>query len=606
MARNASPTAIVPEAQLMLLVAFGPCAPNSMAMLQLDAPPKTLSASEGSTDLMPSVRKMPSCSSAKRMPPSALPIMTPTRSRSSAARSMPESSTAWRAHATEKELKRSSRFAFFASMKSSASKSLISAALRLRHIAGSNRVIVETAERSRRSPSHSPSRPNPMGVTAPIPVTATRLRSVTLFLQKYFDSVYQHMPDFRELYAGPVWEISLATPTWPHEDSSYLLESELGLQTLPIAVHHGHGKCHVAAAIGDRAVSRHLVELPVEFGRIPLLGMPHIRQAEIVLVGPEEGDGVEPLARAEDIARGGLPLTLGHHPVLHADALARQGVGPARDVAGREDALYARLEVLVHRDAPIDGEGCVFCLRGRRAHTDAGHDEVRRQPCSVLQRDAAIVDRRRGGADMERHAVPLVQGTDEAADLLAEDLQHRNRFRRDHVDGDIARAQRCRHFEPDETRADHDAPLRLVRRGDQCVGVGAGAQIMDVRPRGAWYFEADRFGAGGEQQSVITVACTVDEFHVTMSRIDRGHPGVQLQLDTVCLIESEISEWHALRGLGPREISLGKSGAVARHRRVGAQHRDASRIAKTPQHFCGGVARRSTAYDHDSRRKLGG
>jgi len=26
-----------------------------------------------------------------------------------------------------------------------------------------------------------------MGVTAPIPVTATRLRSVTLFLQKYFD-----------------------------------------------------------------------------------------------------------------------------------------------------------------------------------------------------------------------------------------------------------------------------------------------------------------------------------------------------------------------------------------------------------------------------------
>src|SRR5690242_3357254 len=40
---------------------------------------------------------------------------------------------------------------------------------------GSNRVMHRTAEVRRRSPSHSPSTPSPMGVIAPTPVTTTRL-----------------------------------------------------------------------------------------------------------------------------------------------------------------------------------------------------------------------------------------------------------------------------------------------------------------------------------------------------------------------------------------------------------------------------------------------
>ena len=37
--------AIVPDAQLIAFVLFGPCTPNSMATLQLAAPPKTFVAS---------------------------------------------------------------------------------------------------------------------------------------------------------------------------------------------------------------------------------------------------------------------------------------------------------------------------------------------------------------------------------------------------------------------------------------------------------------------------------------------------------------------------------------------------------------------------------
>ena len=92
---------------------------------------------------------------------------------------MPASSSAIRAVATEKWPKRSSRLARFASMWSLGTKSSTSAALWLRKIEGSKRVTVRTAERWRRSPSQSPSRVRPMGVTAPIPVMTTRRRSGT-------------------------------------------------------------------------------------------------------------------------------------------------------------------------------------------------------------------------------------------------------------------------------------------------------------------------------------------------------------------------------------------------------------------------------------------
>ena len=54
--RNASPIAIVPDAQLMEFVEFGPIAPSSMAMLQLAAPPNTARASVASTARSPCVR----------------------------------------------------------------------------------------------------------------------------------------------------------------------------------------------------------------------------------------------------------------------------------------------------------------------------------------------------------------------------------------------------------------------------------------------------------------------------------------------------------------------------------------------------------------------
>src|SRR3989454_2237354 len=171
---NASPTAIVPEAQLIALVELGPVKPNSMAMLQLAAPANTASASAGSSPRGPCLRKPPTCASANATPPSAEPIIAPIRSGSSRAGASSASASAKRALVTASCEERSSRLERFVSRWSWGRKSGISAAMRLRKGVGSNRVTARTAERLATRPAHSPSAAVPIGVTAPTPVITTR------------------------------------------------------------------------------------------------------------------------------------------------------------------------------------------------------------------------------------------------------------------------------------------------------------------------------------------------------------------------------------------------------------------------------------------------
>ena len=55
------------------------------------------------------------------------------------------------------------------------------------------------------------------------------------------------------------------------------------------------------------------------------------------------------------------------------------------------------------------------------------------------------------------------------------------RLRPDDMHVDIARAQRGRHLEADEARADHHRPLRRQRLGDEGAAVGQRAQIVHMR-----------------------------------------------------------------------------------------------------------------------------
>ena len=156
MARNASPIAMAPEAQLIPLVAFGPVQPNSIAMLQLAAPANTVSASAGSTARGPWVRKLWYCCSPCATPPSAVPIIAPTRSGSSRRRSSSASASAIRVAAMLNWEKRSSRRARRSSMWSVGWKSSTSPAIRDLKTDGIERVMARTAERAPAEPVPEP------------------------------------------------------------------------------------------------------------------------------------------------------------------------------------------------------------------------------------------------------------------------------------------------------------------------------------------------------------------------------------------------------------------------------------------------------------------
>src|SRR4029079_1594795 len=131
---------------------------------------------------------------------------------------------------------------------------------------------------------------------------------------------------------------------------------------------------------------------------IPAFRVPDVADGDVVVLAPEERHGVKRLAIAENVAGCRLPLALGHDPMLHANAALRIRIGPARDVAGGENAGRACLQVGIDKDAVVHGEarfgGELYVSR----HTDASNDKVVNDTLAVLEGDAGLVDHRGAGA----------------------------------------------------------------------------------------------------------------------------------------------------------------------------------------------------------------
>ena len=198
--------------------------------------------------------------------------------------------------------------------------------------------------------------------------------------------------------------------------------------------------------------------------RVPLLRVADVVDGDVVVLAPEERHGVEALAPAEDVARRRLALAFGDHPVLDADPIARVRIGPARDVAGGEDAGRAGLEVLVDGDAAVDREAGLSrpaSIAGRTPTPRTTKSASSVVPSlSVTVRPSTRRDRL---AQVEHDAVRLVELPDEAADLRPHDALQRRAVGRDDVDLDAARAQRRGDLQADEAGADDDHARRRCR-----------------------------------------------------------------------------------------------------------------------------------------------
>jgi len=135
---------------------------------------------------------------------------------------------------------------------------------------------------------------------------------------------------------------------------------------------------------------------------------------------------------------------------------AGETIRPTCDVASREDPGYARLEVLVDRNATVGDEPSLLRQRGFRPHADSDDDKISREDITTAQRDVALVDCRRNGAEMEGHAMLLVNVPNEISDFCAHDALQWTSLRGDDVDLDTPCAERGGDLKTDEARADHN------------------------------------------------------------------------------------------------------------------------------------------------------
>src|SRR5262249_29959247 len=116
------------------------------------------------------------------------------------------------------------------------------------------------------------------------------------------------------------------------------------------------------------------LDVALDVGGAPFLGMADIVDRYVVMLAPKERNVSKRLHLPEHIARGGLALAFGHDPVLDAEILSAVRIGPARDIAGRKDSRRAAFEIFIHRDAPIDFEAGALGQLGSRPHSDADDD----------------------------------------------------------------------------------------------------------------------------------------------------------------------------------------------------------------------------------------
>src|SRR6266404_5769395 len=105
-----------------------------------------------------------------------------------------------------------------------------------------------------------------------------------------------------------------------------LFELDFGAEAVAITPDRQHRQFAAALPVSHRAVLRR--KASIDLDPVPFRGMSDVIEQQIVLLGPKERHRVEALPRPEHIAGSRLALPFGDNPVLDADRLAGQPVGP--------------------------------------------------------------------------------------------------------------------------------------------------------------------------------------------------------------------------------------------------------------------------------------
>jgi hypothetical protein len=125
-----------------------------------------------------------------------------------------------------------------------------------------------------------------------------------------------------------------------HTQAVGSLHRKFVLETLAVASDGGNSECLAFALKGELAIV--IFDTAVQIEPIPLLRVTDVVEGKIELRGPEKRYGVEPLALTEHVAGRGLSLALSYDPMLDANTIASERIGPAPRLSRRSQRVTNR------------------------------------------------------------------------------------------------------------------------------------------------------------------------------------------------------------------------------------------------------------------------
>ena len=208
-------------------------------------------------------------------------------------------------------------------------------------------------------------------------------------------------------------------------------------------------------------------------------------------------------------------------------------------------------------------------------------------------------------SEVEDHAVLLVQGAHEITHLRAEDALH----------GSFSGATTWTSISRARSAAATSSPMKLApsttaRRAvlgplDDRAAVGERTQHAHMRQVRAGDRQADRLGAGREQQPVVSDPRAIAKHDLARTRVDASDVRLEPKLDAVLGIEAVRPQRHPFLRRIAGKIVLGQIRSIDGRRIVVAQHDDASLILFATQFLGRGEAGRSSADDDNCGRGSG-
>src|SRR5215469_6896139 len=259
---------------------------------------------------------------------------------------------------------------------------------------------------------------------------------------------------------------------------------------------------------------------------VPLLSVTDIVKREVVLASPEERRRVEPLATAQHVLRGRLSLALSHDPMLDANILASQRIGPSRYISSGEDLRNAGFKILVHQHPVVGFDARSVGQLGLGFDADPDHYEVGCDRLAILKGDSVRTYRGNALLEMELYAVAFVQLTQVFAHLWSKRPFHRHSLGRYDLDFQFPLDQRRSDLHCYKTRSDQDDALGRGRPANDRAAVTQRTQIINMRRARARNLEPHGCAAGRKKQRIIFALMPVAKLDTLRARIYRRDAGI--------------------------------------------------------------------------------